>query len=263
MFSPTSLSGLGPRSWPVLILGSLLLLRPIFLLIFRRISSYEWRSWNTNSGYFWQSDPKDIPMHISTNRQVAREGNSKREGPSGGAGILHIIKIEIDDVVKLVKSNEACHGTRRRFEQWNDCLVQLAFCSGPICLPQSAGRRSQMTCTAPRFPDNISLETNTSSCKIVEYHAGISLLIFCNSWHLSSSGPGDGVLGVRLALCLLERSAPRAGVVQAPLEGDPWQARKVLRCSLCRFDSSIRSTIKKYRYSFRSCAHIIIAACLV
>ena len=63
--------------------------------MFRRISTYEWRSGNKNSGYFRQSDPKDIPMHISTNRQIHEDANSKRERSSGGAGILHITEIEI------------------------------------------------------------------------------------------------------------------------------------------------------------------------
>ena len=85
------------EEWLVLILGSLPPLRPLFLLIFRRISTYEWRSRNKNSGYFRQSDPNDIPMHISSNRRVREDANSnsKREVPSGGEGILHITEIEI------------------------------------------------------------------------------------------------------------------------------------------------------------------------
>ena len=63
--------------------------------MFRRISTYEWRSGNKNSGYFRQNDPKDIPMHISSNRQIREDANSKREVPSGGAGILHVTEIEI------------------------------------------------------------------------------------------------------------------------------------------------------------------------
>ncbi len=34
-------------------------------------------------------------MHISTNRRMREDANSKREVPSGGAGILHITEIEI------------------------------------------------------------------------------------------------------------------------------------------------------------------------
>ena len=63
--------------------------------MFRRISTYEWHSGNKNSGYFRQSEPKDIPMYIPTNRRIREDGNSKVEGPSGGAGILHITEIEI------------------------------------------------------------------------------------------------------------------------------------------------------------------------
>ena len=63
--------------------------------MFRRISTHDWRSGNKNSGYFRQSDPKDIPLHISTRRHIRENANSKREVPSGEAGILHITVIEI------------------------------------------------------------------------------------------------------------------------------------------------------------------------
>ena len=114
-------------------------------------------------------------MHITTNRRISGEVNSKREQPLRGAGILHITEIEIHDVVKLVKSIEAWHRKRRHFEQWKDCSVQHACCSGLTCLQQSAGRRSQMMCTAPRSLGNTLSEINISSCKLVECRAGISL----------------------------------------------------------------------------------------
>ena len=63
--------------------------------MFRRMSTYEWRSGNKNSGYFRQSEPKDIPMHIPTNRRIREDGDSKREETPGEAGILHITEIEI------------------------------------------------------------------------------------------------------------------------------------------------------------------------
>lgn len=63
--------------------------------MFRRISTYEWRNGNKNSGYLRQSDPKDIPMHISAKTRIREDADSKRKVPSEGKGILHITEIEI------------------------------------------------------------------------------------------------------------------------------------------------------------------------
>lgn len=63
--------------------------------MFRRISTHQWRSGNKNSGYFRQSDPKDIPMHVSAKTRTRVAVDSKREVPLEGTGILHVTEIEI------------------------------------------------------------------------------------------------------------------------------------------------------------------------
>ena len=161
------------------------------------IYTYEWRSPNKNSGYSRQSDPKNIQMHISANRRIRRDADSKREVPSGGAGSVHITEIEI-------LSNPRCCGEVGNEYQSVAQNKSDALSSGKIgkcnthfvaylliildlldILPQSDGAKSQVMCT---LLDSLEICNSLSINTLTILQRGLPQgpRMRCrNSWHLS------------------------------------------------------------------------------